>query len=120
MGDKLLSLIGKVINEQVRSADIAARYGGDEFAIILPDTPLHAAQATADKLTKAIAGGHTSTGQGEGIPTSASCGVASCPDEARTVSDLLQLADDRVYQSKKSRPASPPGVRDLLRVSNHS
>ncbi len=120
MGDKLLSLIGRVIDEQVRSADIAARYGGDEFAIILPDTPLQAAQLTADKLTKAIAGGHTSTGRGEGIPMSASCGVASCPDEARTVSDLLQLADDRVYQSKKSRPTSPAETPGLLRVSNHS
>ncbi len=102
MGDKLLSLIGKVINEQVRGADIAARYGGDEFAIILPDTPLQAAQAAADKLATAIVTGQTSTGQSEGIPISASCGVASCPDEARTVSDLLQLADERVYQSKRS------------------
>ena len=120
MGDKLLSLIGRVINEQVRSADIAARYGGDEFAIILPDTPLQAAQVTADKLTKAIAGGSTSTGRGEGIPMSASSGVASCPDEARTVSDLLQLADDRVYQSKKSRSASLAEIPGLLRVSSRS
>ena len=101
MGDKLLSLMGKVINEQVRGADIAARYGGDEFAIILPDTPIAAARATADKLARAIVSGRTNAGQSEGISISASCGVACCPDEAGTVSDLLQLADDRVYESKE-------------------
>ncbi len=120
MGDKLLSLIGRVISEQVRGADIAARYGGDEFAIILPDTPLQAAQVAADKLAAAIVAGQTSTGQSEGIPISGSCGVASCPDEARTVSDLLQLADDRVYQSKKSRPSSRVEAPDRVRASSHS
>ena len=116
MGDKLLSLIGKVINEQVRGADIAARYGGEEFAIILPDTQKAAAQTTADKLAKAIASGRTNAGQSEGVTISASCGVASCPDEARTVSGLLQLADDRVYESKRAVQHSivedkPPELR---------
>ena len=116
MGDKLLSLIGKVISEQVRGADIAARYGGDEFAIILPDTPKAAAQATADKLARAIASGRTIAGQSEGVTISASCGVACCPDEARTVSDVLQLADERVYESKRKVKHSgaegpPPELR---------
>jgi len=100
MGDKLLALVGKVLSEQVRSSDIAARYGGDEFAIILPDTSLEHAQATADKLARAIVAGRTNGIKSEGVPVSASCGVACCPDEARTVVDLLNLADQRVYKTK--------------------
>lgn len=101
MGDKLLALIARIISDQVRGADIPARYGGDEFAIILPDTPRVAAEATAQKLVRAIASGHTNVGAlSESLPLSASWGVACCPDEARTISELLQLADDRVYSAK--------------------
>jgi diguanylate cyclase (GGDEF)-like protein len=105
MGDKLLALIGQVISDQVRGADIAARYGGDEFGIILPDTPREAAEATAHKLAKAIATGRTNAGAlSESLPLSASYGVACCPDEARSVSELLQQADDRLYAAKHSSP----------------
>jgi diguanylate cyclase (GGDEF)-like protein len=101
MGDKLLALLGQVINDQVRASDIPARYGGDEFAIILPDTSRAAAEATAEKLARAIRNGRTNAGPlSESMPVSASYGVACCPDEARSVSDLLQLADTRVYAAK--------------------
>lgn len=115
MGDKLLTFIGRVISDQVRGADIAARYGGDEFAIILPDTPLDAARATARKLTEAIASGRNSDGTlHESLPLGASCGVATCPDEARTVPALLQLADDRVYEAK-AQADSRAKMRELKR-----
>jgi len=101
MGDKLLALMGQIIRDQVRAADIPARYGGDEFAIILPDTSREAAEATAQKLSRAIAMGKTDAGAtNENLPMSASLGVACCPEEARTVSELLQVADERVYASK--------------------
>jgi diguanylate cyclase (GGDEF)-like protein len=104
VGDKLLAFIGQVISNQVRGADIAARYGGDEFAILLPDTPRDQAEVTARKLAKAISASRTYIGLlGTGVPLSASFGVATCPDEARTVSELLQLADDRLYAAKDGR-----------------
>jgi diguanylate cyclase (GGDEF)-like protein len=104
VGDKLLSFIGQVISNQVRGADIAARYGGDEFAILLPDTPREQAEITARKLAKAITTSRTYVGLlGTGVPLSASFGIAACPDEARTVTELLQLADDRLYAAKDGR-----------------
>ena len=107
MGDKLLALMGQVIRDQVRGSDIPARYGGDEFAIILPDTPRAAAEATARKLAAAIATGRTNAGAlSESLALSASFGVACCPDDARSVSELLQLADDGVYANKKAVSAS--------------
>jgi diguanylate cyclase (GGDEF)-like protein len=116
MGDKLLALIGRIINDQVRGADIAARYGGDEFAIILPDTAYAQAEATAQKVCGAIATGRTSAGSlSENLPLRASYGVASCPDEARGVSELLQIADTRLYAAKHGKPSPPPAPLALVR-----
>ncbi len=108
MGDRLLALMGQIVRDQVRGADVAARYGGDEFGIILPDTPRAAAEATALKLERAVAsGGAESDGLGGSVQLGASFGVACCPDEARSVSELLHAADARLYANKKAdRPAS--------------
>lgn len=104
MGDKLLAFIGQIISDQVRGADIAARYGGDEFAIILPATAREAAEATARKLAKAIATGRTYAGSlSESLPLSVSYGVATAPDEARSAAELMQIADDRLYAAKDGR-----------------
>jgi diguanylate cyclase (GGDEF)-like protein len=108
MGDKLLALVGQIIKDQVRRSDVAARYGGDEFAIILPDTTAASAEATAQKLARAIATGRTSTASlSENLPLSASYGVACCPDDARSVSELLQQADDHVYAAKHAAAPNP-------------
>ncbi len=110
MGDKVLALVGQIISHQVRGADIAARYGGDEFAIILPDTSREDAEMTAQKLGRAVAAGRAQAGAlTESLPLSTSYGVATCPDDARGVTELVQIADERLYISKNANriPANP-------------
>lgn len=102
MGDQLLSLVGQIVDTHVRATDVAARYGGDEFAIILPDTDHQAALATAEKLRHAIrASGALTAPSGGGLLLSVSMGVATCPEDGRTVRHLLQAADRRLYKAKQ-------------------
>jgi diguanylate cyclase (GGDEF)-like protein len=104
MGDELLTFLGRLIAENVRSTDIAARYGGDEFAMILPETDHQAATAAASKLREAICkrrdwGG----GLLEGVALDVSVGVATFPHHGASVEDLLLCADRALYTSK-ARP----------------
>jgi diguanylate cyclase (GGDEF)-like protein len=100
VGDKFLSMVGQIVAKQVRSSDVAARYGGDEFAVILPNTTTEDAQLTADKLAEAVGQAASMHAGGEAVRMGISVGFASCPADARLPSDLLQVADRRLYEQK--------------------
>jgi diguanylate cyclase (GGDEF)-like protein len=89
----------------VRETDYPARYGGDEFVVVLPQTDRTAAQAMAEKL-RALIEGHTFL-QEEGINArlGVSLGVACYPTEAQTKESLIRLADKRMYEDKTDRKA---------------
>ncbi len=106
MGDKLLRLVADIISANVRGTDIVGRYGGDEFVVILPDTGQPEARRVADKLASAVRGGQTWDIPAEKLTLSISIGVASCPEDARTVNELLQVADRQLYQQKPPKAPS--------------
>ncbi len=107
MGDRFLGLVGEVIARQVRSSDVGARYGGDEFVIVLPNTGRDEATTTAEKLANAVAACAAMTATGETVQLGISFGVATCIEDARTSSELIECADGRLYQAKAHRtPAS--------------
>ena len=103
VGDKFLSLVGQVIARQIRSSDIAARYGGDEFVVLLPSTTGDEARATAEKLAFGVANAAAVIPAEEQIKLRITIGVASCPDDSRSAGELLQIADTRMFESKPKR-----------------
>ena len=99
-GSRTLREVGFLIRAAVRETDIPARYGGDEFVVILPQTDGPSARVLAEKLRRLVEG-HTFL-QEEGINArlGVSLGVANYPEEATTKEALIRLADKRMYEDK--------------------
>jgi diguanylate cyclase (GGDEF)-like protein len=102
-GSRTLREVGFLIRAAVRETDIPARYGGDEFVVILPQTEGDSARVLAEKLRRLVEG-HTFL-QEEGINArlGVSLGVATYPAEASAKEALIRLADKRMYEDKESR-----------------
>jgi diguanylate cyclase (GGDEF)-like protein len=102
-GSRMLREVGFLLRSAVRETDYPARYGGDEFVVILPQTDGPAALILGEKLRKLIEE-HTFL-QEEGINARVgmSLGVATYPSEAASKEALIRLADERMYQDKERR-----------------
>ncbi|SHM43535.1 diguanylate cyclase with GAF sensor [Caldanaerovirga acetigignens] len=104
MGDKVLRKLAQIIKQNVRNGDIVGRYGGEEFAIILPDTPGSEACAIAERIRKAVENTEFAvTEEGKKIFVTVSAGVASCPDDALTVKELVNKADQALLFGAKKK-----------------
>ena len=99
VGDRVLRAVGEVISEGVRRIDIAARYGGDEFVVLLPETEATGAYVVAEKIRMGAAELNL---PGTELKTSLSVGVVSYPDDGRTPDELMISADQAMYASKRS------------------
>lgn len=102
IGSRLLREIAKVVLSCLRTVDIAVRYGGDEFVIILPSTPKENAVRVAQRIRDSMKNNVFLQHEGLKIRQTASFGVASFPKDANNKLDLIRQADKAMYQIKNS------------------
>ncbi|MDD4172190.1 MAG: histidine kinase N-terminal 7TM domain-containing protein [Syntrophomonas sp.] len=101
-GDQVLFQVSQLFQENIRNGDIACRYGGDEFILVLPGAPLEIAFARAELIRQAAKNMVVKLDEsGEQLMT-LSMGVATYPDHASTVESLVQAADSALYAAKQA------------------
>jgi diguanylate cyclase (GGDEF)-like protein/PAS domain S-box-containing protein len=97
IGSRALCRLADVLKRHSRTIDTAARYGGDEFVLILVETDRSAAAVVANRIRDRVAK------DGEKPPISVSIGVTVCPEDGETVESLLGAADRELYKQKEYR-----------------
>ena len=101
-GDKALQVISQAIRNALRSGDFLARYGGDEFAVILPESDIEQAQVITNRILDNIHTMDLLTPDGEMIDADMSIGIAIYPDHAVNSRDLFMFADNMMYKAKSA------------------
>jgi len=101
VGDEVIKATAAACSRAVRAVDVAGRLGGEEFAIILPDTDLQAALAAAERLRQDVAAIRIPVGA-DTVAFTASIGVAECTVADATATMLLSRADQALYEAKHS------------------
>jgi diguanylate cyclase (GGDEF)-like protein len=99
-GDAILQAVGEVLARYSRASDVACRFGGEEFIVILPNCPLEAAQLRADEIRRRISALRVPY---RGINLSGptiSCGLAAFPEHGHNAQGLIHVADHALYAAK--------------------
>ena len=100
-GDAVLREFAQLLQESVRDVDLAGRWGGEEFMLILPGTDLAGGAQVAERVRIALAGRIVLSADGSPIPVTASFGVAATPP-ASTAAELFSAADAALYEAKRN------------------
>ena len=108
-GDRVLNAVGQVVNDGVRRIDTAARYGGDEFVVLLPETDPTGAFVLAEKIRIGVNELALELPD-DAIRPSMSVGVVSFPDDGQTADELMISADRAMYTSKRAGKNRVTGV----------
>jgi diguanylate cyclase (GGDEF)-like protein len=100
-GDRMLQAVAEAVKQGIRVIDTAARYGGDEFVVLLPETDTDGAAVVAEKLRRSVAAIRLNAGT-ELLSSTASIGVVAFPDDGRTADALTNRADQVMYAAKRA------------------
>lgn len=114
VGSRILGEFGRLIAKKIRVSDMAARYGGDEFAIILPNTSKNYAIKMANNLLDAMLNSKFVSDENIPIPLTASFGVATFPEDSDSRMGLIRSADYAMYQAKEGGRS---GVRAFTQIN---
>ncbi|HEV8228592.1 MAG TPA: sensor domain-containing diguanylate cyclase [Candidatus Limnocylindria bacterium] len=110
-GNEVLIKVARIMRDSVRAEDVVARFGGDEFVLLLPRTGLLPAQALVGRIDSRLRGEtYHWAGQDHPLPR-VSFGIAWFPEDGRTDDALLAVADERMYQQKVRARERREGVR---------
>ena len=101
-GDDVLRDFAMRIRKSIRGIDLACRYGGEEFVIVMPETDMAVAAMVAERLRRRIAAEPFAVAQGtRHIPVTISIGIAGLRDKDDTAAALLKRADQALYRAKR-------------------
>ena len=93
--------MGGILAAEVRTYDVVGRYGGEEFLIVVTETPLASLLDLAERIRAAIGKGIRLPGTPDGVPLTASIGVAAMSASDPNIDAIIKRADDALYQAKK-------------------
>ena len=104
VGDQILKVAGKILQDQVRGSDVVGRYGGEEFLIVLPETLLAGAEEVFQRILEAFRQKLHVTSSGQEIGVTVSIGIAThSPDHPfPTIAAVIKSADEALYQVKQN------------------
>lgn len=102
VGSRLLSEVGRLLGKSVRKVDSAARFGGDEFVLMLPSTSKEWGRILAERLCRILRETAFTADNGASLTVTGSFGVASYPDDAESPRELLGMADKAMYHVKET------------------
>jgi diguanylate cyclase (GGDEF)-like protein len=99
-GDEVLKRVAGILKRSCRDADTVARYGGDEFMVVLPESNLRAAVRCAERIQTVLAKERFRCQDSATLPIGFSYGISVFPDDASEVQELVSIADRNLYHSK--------------------
>ncbi|QOR40745.1 bifunctional diguanylate cyclase/phosphodiesterase [Billgrantia diversa] len=100
-GDQFLNAVADTLSHSVRPGDFLARYGGDEFTVILPETEEQQAYSVAQRIASNLASQVLTAPDGSTVRATTSIGIASYPNHATNPHDLFLMADNMMYKAKR-------------------